>query len=209
MKRIHFIAVILVSASLLVSCSSGKEKTILNLKEAVNGELTASAKYNTFADQAAKDSLYNVEVMFRAVSKAESIHAGNHLNVLKSLGVNDFKPDTMSFEVGSTLENLRGAIENETYEFTAMYPHIISEAKAEGADDAVASFNYAQDAEIGHSKIFAETVSRLSNGSVVGAAYFVCPKCGFVYVDTPDSVCAVCKTPSEKFIAFHAAMPLM
>lgn len=209
MTKIHFIAVILVSAGLFISCSPGKEKTIANLKEAINGELTASVKYNTFADLAAKDSIYNVEAMFRAVSKAEAIHAGNHLKVLKSLGINDFKPDTMSFEVGSTLENLRGAIEGETYEFTAMYPQIISEAKAEGADDAVTSFNYAQDAEIGHSKIFAETLSRLSNNSVVSAAYFVCPKCGFIYVDDPGTVCCVCKMPSEKFLAFHAAMPLV
>lgn len=192
-----------------ISCSSGKEKTIANLKNAINGELTASAKYDAFADQAAKDSLYNVEAMFRAISRAESIHAGNHMNVLQFIGVNDFKPDTMAFDVECTLENLRGAIEGETYEFTAMYPQIIAEAKAEGVNDAVESFNYAMDAEIGHSKIFAETLSRLSNNKVVSAAYFVCPVCGFVYADATDVKCRLCKTPFEKFIAFYAAMPLI
>lgn len=204
MTRTNLITIVSVYVLLFISCSPGKEKTTANLKQTINVELTASAKYNAFAVQAEKDSLYNVGAMFRAVAKAESIHADNHLKVLEALGVKGFNPEITTFAVGNTFENLRNSIESETYEFTAMYPQVISEAKAENVENAVVSFGYAQDAEIIHSKIFAEALSKLSNDSGVSANYFVCSKCGFIYVDVPGAFCELCKTPSGKFRMFHA-----
>ncbi|MDD4554291.1 MAG: ferritin family protein, partial [Bacteroidales bacterium] len=65
---------------------AGSEKTIENLKSAYNGEYNASIKYADFADQARKEGLTNIAIMFSATSKAEAIHAENHKKVLSRMG---------------------------------------------------------------------------------------------------------------------------
>src|SRR5665647_1635169 len=124
MKRIFLFA----SISLLVmaSCSQQKPvKTIENLKAGIKGETTASAKYAAFAEKARAEGLDTVAKLFDAASKAESIHAANHLKVLEGLGekMEEFKPE---FEVKTTAENLQAAIDGESYEVTTMYPQFIT-----------------------------------------------------------------------------------
>jgi len=76
-----------ISAMLLIfGCATKPVKTIENLKAAYNGESTASAKYAAFAEKAKAEGLDTVAVMFLATSKAEAIHAANHLKVLEKLG---------------------------------------------------------------------------------------------------------------------------
>ena len=93
-----------------------------NLKAAYNGESTASAKYAAFAEKAKEEGLDTVAVMFLATSKAEAIHAANHLKVLVKLGEKIEDPQIGSFTVLSTAENLADAIKGESYEIETMYP---------------------------------------------------------------------------------------
>ncbi|MEG1539951.1 MAG: ferritin family protein, partial [Muribaculaceae bacterium] len=206
MKRSVQILVMLMACVAVVSCSS-KDKTIANLKAAIDGEVTAVVTYNAYADQAAKDSLNKVEAMFRATSKAESVHLNSHLKALKELEDADYKPNIKMVECSSTMENLQEAINGETTEFATMYPKFLADAKAEGAEGAVATFNYALDAEMQHAKIYAETLSKLTTGVAIDGMYYVCPICGYVYVGVPESTCKLCKCAAGKFIVYNSEIP--
>lgn len=207
MKTICFYFVMAVALVGMVSCTPKHDKTVANLKAAINGEATASAKYAAFAEQAAKDSLFAVEALFKATSQAEAIHVKNHQDVLASLGVTDYQPMVESFEVKSTPENLQAAIEGETYEFTTMYPGFIKDAETEKVQAALVSYNFAQDAEKGHAAIYADVLAKLSTPDVLATAYYLCPKCGNTYAGTASESCELCQTPSEQFIVFNASMP--
>ena len=100
-------SIMLLSALVLIfSCTPNPVKTKENLKAAYNGESTASAKYAAFAERAKAEGFDTIAVMFMATSKAEAIHAANHLKVLEKLGEKVEGPQIGSFTVLSTAENL-------------------------------------------------------------------------------------------------------
>ena len=56
--------------------------TVQNLKSAINGESTASAKYAAFSQKAKEEGFMSVSKLFEATSKSEATHAKNHMKVL-------------------------------------------------------------------------------------------------------------------------------
>jgi rubrerythrin len=195
------LAIILASA---MQSFAGAGKTIENLKAAFKGESTASAKYAAYAEQASKEGLKSVAVMFSATSKAEAIHAANHKTVLEKMGQ---KPDPVKpeFTVKTTKENLQDAINGENYEMTTMYPGFIATAKTEDANDAVKSFRWAMDTEKKHHTMYQNALDAITANKVASlpVLFWVCPKCGNTYdVAKPESQCAFCSTKKEKFIKF-------
>ncbi|HIH44164.1 MAG TPA: rubrerythrin family protein, partial [Candidatus Methanoperedenaceae archaeon] len=86
-------------------------------------ESQANRKYLAFAEKADQEGYRQVAKLFRAAAAAETVHALNHLRVMGG--------------VGSTKDNLKGAIDGETAEFRDMYPRFIEAAKTEKASDAV------------------------------------------------------------------------
>src|SRR3989304_1814184 len=93
-------------------------RTDKNLKEAFAGESQANRKYLSFAKKAEQDGFANVARLFRPAAEAETIHANGHLAAMDG--------------IKSTAENLRAAIEGETYEAKEMYPPMLADAEAEG-----------------------------------------------------------------------------
>jgi rubrerythrin len=108
-------------------------KTEENLKEAFAGESQANRKYLAFAKKAGEEGYAQMAKLFRAAAEAETIHAHNHLRVLKG--------------IRSTRENVQEAIAGETHEFKKMYPEMIEKAKAEKNDEAFESFRFANEVE--------------------------------------------------------------
>lgn len=204
MKKIYFYLMMVVTLLSMASCSQKHDKTIANLKAAIDGESTASAKYAAFAEQAAKDSLFAVEALFKSTSQAEAIHVKNHQSVLAVLGVTDYVGNVGEFDVKSTAENLQTAIDGETYEFSTMYPGFIKDAETEKSKESIVSFNYAQDAEKGHARIYADVLAKIATPEALASVYYLCPKCGNVYESTPAEICELCQTSSEQFIEFQA-----
>ena len=92
-------------------------KTHGNLKTAFAGESQANRRYLYFARRADIEGYPDVGGLFRDTSEAETGHAFGHLDFLKEAG----DPVT-DVPIGSTEQNLKSAIEGETYEFTEMYP---------------------------------------------------------------------------------------
>lgn len=204
MKKAFSILSAVVLLASFAACTPSHDKTIANLKAAIDGETMASTKYAAFAQQAAADSLYAVEALFKATSKAEAIHIQNHQAVLATLGVTDYQANTSEFEVKTTAENLLSAIDGEVYESTVMYPTFLHDAEAEKVQGALVSFNFAQDAEKKHASIYREVLSKLSTPQLLETSYYVCPKCGNLYAGTADASCDLCQVGDDSFIVFQA-----
>lgn len=208
MKKIITIAAIAFAAISMISCKPSAEKTITSLKTAIDGEATASAQYAAFAEQATAEGYSEIAAMFQAAAEAENIHIKNYQTVLGELGVTDYTPAMPDFKVDSTIANLQTAIEGEKYENEVMYPALIKTAQDEKVENAVLYFTYAKDAEVGHAAIYNSTLLAMNAGAEIPAAYFVCPKCGFMYAGTMPEKCQVCEVMGSEFLGFHAVMPI-
>jgi rubrerythrin len=139
-------------------------KTDANLQEAFAGESQANRRYLAFAKKADEEGHHQAARMFRAAAEAETVHAHNHLRALKG--------------VGTTADNLKEAVAGETHEFKNMYPGMIAEAEAEGAKEALRSFQYANEVEKIHAELYQKVLDNLEGGGEE-YPYWVCPVCGY------------------------------
>ena len=158
-------------------------KSEQNLKEAFAGESQANRKYLAFAKQADKEGYKQAAKLFRAAAEAETIHAHSHLNALNG--------------VKTTAENLKAAIEGETYEFKSMYPAMIEAAKAEGNKTAERSFTFANEVEKVHAALYQKALDNLS--ALPETDIYVCSICGYTCETQPPESCPVCKAKSKAF----------
>ena len=182
--------------------SKSKSQTVDNLKAAITGETTASAKYLAYSKKAKEEGLDKIAKLFEATSKSEGIHANNHRAVLEQLGI---KMDevTPKYEVKSTKENLQDAIGGETYEVTSMYPDFIKVAKEENVTLAGISFNYAYQTEKNHNELYKNALDKLNNKqeSSLASNYFVCSTCGNTYAGEAPNRCGISMTSKDRFIS--------
>ncbi len=162
--------------------SEGME-TMKNLQEAFAGESQANRKYLAFAEKADKEGYLQVARLFRAAAHAETVHALAHL---RTMG-----------KVGSTMENLRAAIDGETHEFTRMYPAMIEKAKQEGQDAALKSFSFANSVEVEHASLYQMALDNLH--SLEPTDYHVCSVCGYTCAGAAPEVCPVCRSTAAAF----------
>ena len=210
MKRIITVfSVFTVALALVTSCAKQeplKTKTIENLKTAITGETTASAKYAAFAAKAREEKMDRVAILFEAASKAEGFHAKKETDALEKLGV---KMDaiTPKFEVKTTKENLQAAIEGESHEITSMYPDFVKIARDGKLDDAATAFDYALQVEKKHLILYKKALAALDSKDSkkellkLSDTYAVCPVCGnTMEIPVPD-VCEICGEGVASFIA--------
>lgn len=134
-------------------------KTHGNLKTAFAGESQANRRYLYFARRADIEGYPDVGGLFRDTSEAETGHAFGHLDFLKEAG----DPVT-DVPIGSTEQNLKSAIEGETYEFTEMYPGFARAARDEGFDEIAEWFETLAKAEKSHAGRFTKGLQTLSLG---------------------------------------------
>ena len=104
-------------------------KTEENLKTAFAGESQANRRYLYFAQKADVEGYPDVAALFRSVAEGETGHAFGHFDFLREVG----DPVT-GVPVGNTEDNLKSAIEGETYEYTEMYPGFARTARDEGLE---------------------------------------------------------------------------
>ena len=157
-----------------------------NLQAAFAGESQANRKYTAFSRKAEQEGFVQVARLFRATADSETVHALTHLRVMKG--------------IGSTIDNLKVALEGEVYEHTKMYPEFMQTANSENRNDARLTFNYANEAEKEHAKLYQEAIEAVKSGKDLQQVdYFVCQTCGFtVKNDAPDK-CPVCGSPKNRF----------
>jgi rubrerythrin len=132
-------------------------KTEENLKEAFAGESQANRRYLYFAQKADVEGYPDVAALFRSVAEGETGHAFGHFDFLREVG----DPVT-GVPVGATEDNLRSAIEGETYEYSEMYPGFAKTAREEGFDEIAEWFETLARAEKSHAGRFNEGLSSVA-----------------------------------------------
>ena len=120
-----------------------------NLKEAFAAESQANRRYLYFARVADIEGYPDIGGLFRDTAEAETGHAFGHLDVLTDLG----DPAT-GVPFGRTEQNLKSAIEGETYEYTQMYPGMAKTAREEGFAELAEWFETLAKAEKSHAGRF-------------------------------------------------------
>jgi len=157
-----------------------------NLKEAFAGESQAFQKYTSFAEKADREGMKNIAKLFRTTAQAERIHAAGHFQSLDG--------------VGSTMDNLKAAIEGETYEFTEMYPPMLKQAEADN-HKAKRMFKYAVDAEAVHAKLYQLALEAAKQGKDLSVTdFYLCPVCGYIELGKVPEECPVCGAKGSKFV---------
>ncbi len=158
-------------------------KTEKDLMDAFAGESQANRRYLTYAQRAEDEFMHGVAKLFRAVAEAETIHAIKHLRT--------------AGKVKSTRENIEDAIAGETHEFTAMYPQMIENARAEGNKSAEVGFDYANKVEAIHAKLFKKALADPDKFPVQD--YYICKICGHTAEAEAPDTCPVCGANRKAF----------
>lgn len=160
--------------------------TLDNMKDAFAGESQANQKYRAFAKKAEREGFQNIAHLFRTAAEAERIHAEGHFGAMEG--------------IGSTAENLKAAIDGETYEYKEMYPPMFEQATAED-HKAKRMFGYALEAEAVHAKLYALALEAVVAGKdLTETDFYLCPICGYIEFGKPTEACPVCGSKPEKFV---------
>ena len=161
-------------------------KTDDNLKEAFAGESQANRKYLAFAKKADRENMPMVARLFRAAADAETVHAMNHLRVMRG--------------VGSTLDNLKAGAEGEAEEFRQMYPAFIEQAAKDGNEKAEETFDYANQVEEIHHGLYSRAIEVVEAGTDIPETdLWVCQGCGNTVEGEPPDKCPICGAPKKMF----------
>lgn len=156
-----------------------------NLKVAFAGESQANRKYTAFAQKADKDGFPHVAKLFRAAAEAETIHALAHF---QNMGC-----------VNSTLDNLKAAIDGETYEYTTMYPPMVDEADKEKSK-AKTMLKWACEVEKVHADLYKQALAAVQAGKDLDSVeVYLCPLCGHLELGKAPEKCPVCNLPGAKY----------
>ncbi len=131
-------------------------KSFEHLKEAFAGESQANRRYLYFARQADVEGHPDVAGLFRDTAEGETGHAHGHLDFLKEVG----DPVT-GVPIGTTSQNLKSAVEGETYEYTQMYPSFAKTAREEGFEELSEWFETLARAEKSHAGRFSKGLESL------------------------------------------------
>ncbi|MDM8536147.1 rubrerythrin family protein [Desulfobacterales bacterium HSG17] len=158
-------------------------KTQDNLQEAFAGESQANRKYLAFAEKAEKDGYAQISKLFRAAAAAETVHAHAHLKAMKG--------------IGTTEENLKGAIAGETHEYESMYPPMIETAVEEGDKAAERSFRLANAVEKVHADLYKKALEKM--GDLEETDYYVCKVCGHTIEGETEDKCPICGAAAKAF----------
>ncbi|MER6100364.1 ferritin family protein [Streptomyces sp. NPDC001728] len=126
-------------------------QTLADLATAMKGEAFAYASYNLFAAQAGREGLSRVAVLFRSTARTE---LNEHFREAAALaGV-----------VGSNEDNLREAINGESYEHETMYRQFAEQAGTDGDAQAAELFAELAADEGHHRDAYRTALSVLTSG---------------------------------------------
>ena len=130
-----------------------------NLKDAFAGESQANRRYLYFARAADIEGFPDIAGLFKDTADAETGHAFGHMDFLKQVG----DPVT-GVPIGKTEQNLKSAVEGETYEYTQMYPGMAKTARDEGFAELAEWFETLAKAERSHANRFTKGLESLNQG---------------------------------------------
>ncbi len=171
--------------------------TPANLREAFENEVNAKERYLAYARQAEREGFDAVAMLFRACATAESVHARRHVEAIAVTG-GTARAVLAKEYVSTTAENLRAAIDGETYEVDHWYPALLEKARAEHWPEATRSIVGARSAEREHLRLLSDALGTLESRPAP-IAYYVCSSCGKTLLAPPRAKCPNCFSPARRF----------
>lgn len=173
------------------------------LRSAFGGESQAHMRYRIWGEKAKKDGFENVARLFQCTSDAEQVHATLHFKALKDVSGDFAVTSGAGFGLGTTSENLQGAINGELHEVTQMYPAYIAIAEKQEEKAAVRAMKYAVEAEQVHADRFTDAKNAVDAGKDLEAKVIeLCPVCGYITLTGEEDKCPLCQAKKELFIAY-------
>jgi len=106
-------------------------KTEKNLMGAFAGESQARNRYTYFASEARKSGYMQISNIFEETANQEKEHAKRFFSLLKG-GEVEITASFPAGVVGTTAENLKGALAGENHEWQELYPSFAKIAREEG-----------------------------------------------------------------------------
>jgi rubrerythrin len=98
------------------------------------------------------------------------------------------------------LENLKAAVEGETYEYTTMYPPMLKQAEADG-HAAKRMFGLAAKAEAVHARLYQMALEAAQQGKDLSeAGVYLCPVCGHIELGAAPDACPICGVKKDKYV---------
>lgn len=180
-----------------------KQMTQQNMINAFGGESQAHMRYRHFAEQAEKENFSNAARLFRAIARAEYIHAGDHYRVLKHLEGGFVANSMAAFGPGDTKKNLALAIDGETFEIEEMYPTYLAVAEFQEEKNAARSFEWSYGTEKMHKKLFEKAKAAVDDGNDVDLGPVqVCLVCGYTVEGEAPDKCPLCDAKKENFTTY-------
>jgi rubrerythrin len=175
-----------------------------NLRTAFDHESNAHLRYVEFAEKADGEGWHRIASLFRAVARAEQLHAANHGRLLHQLG-GHAEHTPQAIEVNTTFENVSTALAGEIFEADTMYPAFAEMARAARDVAAVRTFTWALQAEKTHARLFNEALALLEiddeeSWATMAREFYVCPVCGHTSEDICEAqTCPACFCAWSRF----------
>lgn len=168
-----------------------------NLQKAFAGESMARTKYNLYGERAREEGYEGIARIFEETAENEKEHAERELGFIrgdvKTTGEIKLRP------VGTTAENLKEAIEGESYEATEMYPLFCKQAEKEGEMEIASVFREIGEVEEKHRDRYKDILAHVENGTVFKRDKEIewkCLNCGYIHKgkEAPKK-CPACGKP--------------
>lgn len=154
MRITSYVVVVVAMAALLAIAGTGPQKhpalskqTQDNLSTAMHGEALAYAKYMLYAQHARNNGKKQLAVLFEKAARTERFQHFAEEADLSGL-------------VGSDADNLRDAIQGESYEVDTMYREFAQQAVAAGDKTAADRFEEIRHDEMAHRDAFKAALER-------------------------------------------------
>jgi rubrerythrin len=185
-------------------------KTLIGVVQAFIGESQARNRYNIYAKIALQEGYQQIAEIFNITADNERVHAKNFWRAAQSVmeqtgkSMPEITVDALApLKVGSTIDNLKAAIEGETYEHTKMYPDIATTAEKEGFQAIAHQVRAIARAEVHHASRYTNLLKQLEAKTVFKKKkpiQWVCRECGYIHTgEEPPEQCPSCFHPREYF----------
>jgi rubrerythrin len=160
-------------------------RTVDNLMKMFTSMAESNIRYMVFAEAADKEGHPNAAKIFRAVATAKMFHALSHFRAANF--------------TDTTTENLKQALEEETYDFKKAYPPMIQDAVTDDALEARHSLEYGMSIGPVITKLISKAIGNLDADE--SGSYYVCPVCGNIEFGKPPTKCPFCGVDASDFVS--------
>lgn len=179
-------------------------KTQTNLAAAYVVESCAYSRYTYFAQAAQKEMYYQYANLLNETAANELHHAKIFLKFLNEANCATGPVAVDAGVIGSTLDNLKVAAQEELVEGIQMYTNAAKVADEEGFPEIAARFRAIATIENHHRDRFLKMIKHIEDGTVWKSEKPVkwqCLVCGYIYEGTtPPEKCPACAHPYQHFM---------